>query len=109
MQTPNLIEPKRDSGEIRGTQIVLSEDSQQALETASLNSMTLLSRSANKLLSIMETCVSDLDLKKVDEGVTGLDFSKKEQAIMCANALAQTVQTQINMVKALTPLVKGRK
>ncbi len=76
-----------------------SEDLQRNLKKVSLDSLTLLSRSANKLMVLMEESVRQQDVDKSIEGVQKLDPFRLDMAIKCANAISQTIQTQVNIVK----------
>lgn len=100
---------KNDSDETEETLPALSDDSQKNLEKAGLDSMTLLSRSANKLMRIMDACVTDSDLDRANDGGARIDSHRGDQAIQCANAIAHTIQTQVNMVKAMTAFMKPKK
>lgn len=83
----------------------LSADSHKRLKTAALDSMSLLQRSGNRLMVLIEECVSETDLEKAKTGDKRVESHRIEQAIQAANALAATVQTQVNMVRAVADLL----
>lgn len=79
-----------------------SDDSSGHLETVALDSMNLLKQSSNRLLNLMKESVSDLDLQRATDGDKRVEAHRIDTAIQSANALAQTVQVQVNMLKAIT-------
>lgn len=91
--------------EIDETQLVSSEELSKTLDAAGLRSMTLLKQSADRLMKLMESSVSDSDMERARDGAQDVPLHKVEIAMKCANTLATTVQTQINMLKA----IKGKK
>jgi hypothetical protein len=99
--------PKLQWPEIVPTPPVLYEELQKDLARGGLNSMQLLEKSGNRLMGLMENCVSESDVQRAKEGVGTIELHRIAQAIACANAIAQTVQTQVNMVKSMAPLVKN--
>jgi len=105
-KTEIVKEPSRKGGTNLTKTSPVSEDSFGLLKTESSNSMNLLSKSANVLMTIIETQVTADDVTKANEGVKNIDPSKIETTIECAKMLATTVQTQVNMVKAMTSLMK---
>ena len=102
------ISTQKKSGETSVTLPELSDASQSKWQRESLGSMNLLGESARKLNRLMESCVSNSDLLKEDEGDRRVDAYRIEQAVGCANALAKVVQTQVNLVKAMTPFLKEK-
>lgn len=82
----------------------LSDESREPLEMVALDSMKLLQKSGNKLMQLIDESVSAEDLEKSVDGAVRVAGHKIEIAIHAANTLAQTVQTQVNMVKAYTDL-----
>lgn len=90
-------------------QLVLSEDSRKTLLVAASDSMTLLNKSGDRLMMLIEESVSDSDLAKSKDGTQRVEPHKILQAVQAANALASTVQTQVNMVKAMTGLLQKDK
>lgn len=88
------------------TQAELSVDSFESLPMEGLSSMRLLHRSANRLMTLIEECVSDSDLARSTDGNGRVESHRIEQAVQAANALAGTIQVQANLLKALTGLKK---
>lgn len=86
---------------------VLSGASVKALETESLTSMSLLAKSSNRLMTIMQDCVSDSDLEKSAEGTQRLELHRIEVAIKCANAITQNIQTQVNIANVMAKFMGG--
>lgn len=76
------------------------------INVASSGILNLSRRSAERLLTLMETLVTDEDLEKQKEGVCRVDTYKIETAIKCATGIAQIVQTNINLLKAMKGMEK---
>ena len=77
------------------------DEQQSPLEKATLGSMDTLNESATILLDIMKDSVSG-NKEQRDEGVQRIDYTRAELAISAANAIAKTIQTQVNIVKAVS-------
>lgn len=88
---PAIVETPRDS----------SDGQLLNLNLASSGILNLSRRSAERLLRLMETIVTDEDIEKQGEGLGRVDVYKVETAIRCANGIAQIVQTNINLLKAM--------
>lgn len=84
-----------------GSLIASSAARSESLNKAALDSMFLLQESGNKLLRLIDEAVSHEDLDKSKEGVQRVETHRIHSALEAARALAQTVQVQVNMVKAL--------
>ncbi len=82
----------------------LSDELQENLQREGLTSAQLLNASANKLMRLMEESVTESDLQKSAEGVMRVEPHKIQQSIDCANAIAGLLQTQVNIVKAMSQL-----
>lgn len=100
---------KNPPAAIGETQPELSEDSSKSLKAEGLSSMRLLKKSGNRLMRLMEECVKDSDLDRSSTGGAGIESHRIELAINCGNALAHTIQTQVNMFKAMSDYMKGDK
>jgi len=107
--TPNT-EPitlkKNEPGGTAETLPELSGACVKNLERESLDSMSLLNKSANKLMRLMDECVKEDDLEQSREGIKRVEGHKIESAISCANAIAMTIQTQVNLVKSLSGYIR---
>jgi len=101
-QTP----PRSELAAIGETQPAQSGDSRANLEMAAFRSLNLLNKSADRLMGLIEECVTDSDLAKSKEGTQRVETHRIETAISAANALAASLQTGANMVKAMTDLIK---
>ena len=77
------------------------EEPQNPLEKATLGSMDTLNESASILLDIMKDSVN-VNKEQRQDGVQKMDYSRAELAIQAANAIAKTIQTQVNIVKAVS-------
>lgn len=86
----------------------LSEELPNSLETAGLDSMKLLQKSANKLMALLDAAVPDNDLDRGKDGGMKVEAHRLETAVSIANAIATTVQTQVNMVKAMAGIMGGK-
>jgi hypothetical protein len=108
-----------DTGEIKQSALQISmkeeiEETQTESSGASLenfgaegfHSVNLLKKSANRLMDIMQACVSETDLEKAKESIQNLEMHKVEMAIKCANGIQQSIQTQVNILKVAKELVK---
>lgn len=98
---------KSAAGEIVDSPPALSGDSRMRLESAAFQSMSLLNKSAERLMDLIDECVSSNDLAKSKEGTQRVESHRIESAINAANALAHTMQTGTNLVKAMTDLLKA--
>lgn len=78
-----------------------SEEQQSHLEEASLRSVDILNESAIMLLDIMKDSTKSLSDEAVKEGIQKIEYSRAELAINAANAISKTIQTQVNIVKAI--------
>lgn len=106
--TPETKKPMPEKKETKGTKETLpelSDDSRKNLERVALDSMTLLKKSANKSMELMDECVSETDLQRGRDGGQKVESHRIELAISCANSIANTIQTQVNMVNAFTKLL----
>lgn len=81
----------------------LSEDLSIKLKEQTLDSVSLLKKSANRLLRLMEESASDSDLDRSE--TVRLDIGRIEKAVECANSLAQTINAQANLVKSVAKLL----
>lgn len=88
---PAIVETPRESFGEQSTNIV----------AASSGILNLSRRSAERLMTLMETVVTDDDLEKQKDGIQRVDPYKVETAIKCANGIAQIIQTNINLLKAM--------
>lgn len=79
-----------------------SDRPRATLETVALDSMSLLQKSGNKLMVLIEECVKESDLERSADGTQRVESHRIQQALDGAKALAQTVQVQVNMVKAVS-------
>lgn len=105
-ETESLTPQRNELEETPGIQPELLDGSKQTLEKAALDSMRLLQKSGNKLMDLLEASVSDSEIKKSQEEIQKIEAHRIETAIQCANALATTIQTQVNMVKAMSGFMK---
>lgn len=71
--------------------------------------MKLLKKSANRLMTLLETCVTDIDIDRSKDGAVKTDTFRLEMAVKCANSLATQLQTQANIVKAVSQFMKAVK
>lgn len=99
---------KNESAETSAIQPELSEGSLESLKREGLNSMRLLDKSANRLMQLMESCVPDEDLDRAMERVQNVNPDRIDAALRCANALSQTIQTKVNIFKAVGSLMKDK-
>lgn len=81
-------------GKTSAIQPVSLDDSGTRLQMAGLDSMSLLQRSGNKLMEMIDDSVNNC---------------RVDAAIHAANALSSTVQVQVNMLKAMNDFRKGSK
>lgn len=63
--------------------------------------LNLSKRSAERLMRLMESTVSDHDLDRQQDGGPAPDLYRVETAIKCANAIASIVQVNVNLLKAI--------
>lgn len=80
--------------------------SRRRCAAAASTSVSMLNRSANRLLTMMHECVSDTDLERSKDGASRASLERIEMAIRCGEAIAQSVHSQAVLVKAVADLVK---
>lgn len=73
----------------------------KTIEMESLTILDLSKRSAGRLLSLMELSVSDEMIQKQKDEILSVELDRIKTAIDCANAISNTVQTNINLLKAI--------
>lgn len=78
-----------------------SEEQFPSIEVESSNILNLSKESANRLMLLMKATVTDQDLQKQNEGAGRVEAYKVELAIKCANSIANIVQTNVNLLKAM--------
>jgi hypothetical protein len=69
------------------------------MESSSI--LNLSKRSANKLMDIMSVLVKESDIESANEGHRSLDVTRVDMTIRCANSIANIVQTNVNLLKAM--------
>ncbi len=98
----NDSENLEETSEIELVEQDSSESSTKNYEQATLTAMDTLNASSSYLLNIMEDSLKPLNEEgPVKEGIQRLEYTRAELAISAANAISKTIQTQVNMVKAL--------
>jgi hypothetical protein len=93
--------PRSVPAEIDGTPPEPSDDLSEKLGKEGLVSISLLKESSNRLSRLMRECVKDSDLDRSDEGSQRVGLERVEMAIRCATAIAQNIQTEVNICKVL--------
>ena len=78
-----------------------SNELMNSFEGATLTAMDTLNSSASMLLDIMKDSVKGNEEQRAD-GVQRMEYSRAELAIQAANAISKTIQTQVNIVKAIS-------
>lgn len=107
-KTPQKMQPKNDKEETKEIQPGLSEGLPTTLNKEGLTSVQLLRKSASKLMNLMDECVSESDLEKAKEGTQRVETHRIQTAVNCADSLTQIVQTQVNLLKVMTDLMKAK-
>lgn len=101
------LQTKSDREEEKKSLTLPSTSSSIRLEEASLDSMSLLSKSANRLMDLMSASVSTSQIQNSMEGVKHVELHRIDSAIKCAQALSGTIQVQCNIVKAMAEFKKA--
>lgn len=87
--------------EMSQTQPELSEGQLSPIEVASVDMLSLSKRSGERLMRLMESAVTDNDFERQKDGGGGVPLHNIETAIGCANALANLMQVNVNLLKAI--------
>lgn len=105
-ETKTPTTPKSVNAEIVETPQESSGALQKILSREGSTSMTQLSKCENKLLDLMDECVSASDLDRAKDGSKRVESHRIDQAIQLANALSNVMQTKVNMLKAMKDYIQ---